>query len=402
MKMKIFLTVSAIIIVLVSDAQGTWNQKNDFGGTERELAVGFSIGTKGYIGTGTNANGVYYNDFWEWDQTTGTWTQMADFGGAARSAATGFSIGSKGYIGSGTGASNYKDFWEWDQGNNVWSQKSDIGGSIMGHGAVGFSIGNKGYIGTGFKSSSPYITMEFWEWDQANDTWTQKADFGGGNRQYAVGFSIGTKGYIGTGYNGISYTQDFWEWDQTSDTWSAKTSFPGTGRASAVGFSIGNKGYLGNGNNGFNLQDFWEWDQTNDSWSQKSNVGGLVKGAGAVGFSIGGKGYVGTGGSEFTSSSINTKDFWEFDPSVITSLNKKENESFVLVHPNPSSGNFILEVPLGQKTSIKISNAIGKIIYSAEINSNRYEIDLSKEKKGTYFIHLSNQNEIINKKIIIQ
>ena len=34
---------------------------------------------------------------------------------------------------------------------------------------------------------------------RAQDTWTQKADFGGAARDGAHGFSIGSKGYIGTG-----------------------------------------------------------------------------------------------------------------------------------------------------------------------------------------------------------
>ena len=29
-----------------------WTQKADFGGTARDCAAGFSIGSKGYIGTG--------------------------------------------------------------------------------------------------------------------------------------------------------------------------------------------------------------------------------------------------------------------------------------------------------------------------------------------------------------
>ena len=40
---------------------------------------------------------------------------------------------------------------------------------------------------------------DFWEYDPATNTWTQKADFGGTTRSVAVGFSIGSKGYIGTG-----------------------------------------------------------------------------------------------------------------------------------------------------------------------------------------------------------
>ena len=38
------------------------------------------------------------------------WVQKADFGGVARFTAVGFSIGSKGYVGTG---SLQKDFWEY-------------------------------------------------------------------------------------------------------------------------------------------------------------------------------------------------------------------------------------------------------------------------------------------------
>ena len=46
--------------------------------------------------------------------------------------------------------------------------------------AVAFSIGSKAYIGTGQDDSSYY--KDFWEYDPATDTWTQKADFGGDRR----------------------------------------------------------------------------------------------------------------------------------------------------------------------------------------------------------------------------
>ena len=41
----------------------TWAQKPDFGGTERYGAVGFSIESAGYIGTGVS-RGYYIKDFW--------------------------------------------------------------------------------------------------------------------------------------------------------------------------------------------------------------------------------------------------------------------------------------------------------------------------------------------------
>jgi len=90
-------------------------RKADFGGTARYYATGFSIGAKGYIGTGAEGGGgPYTKDFWEYDPTTNTWTRKADFGGTARYGAGGFSIGTKGYLGTGADVNNpvKKDFWD--------------------------------------------------------------------------------------------------------------------------------------------------------------------------------------------------------------------------------------------------------------------------------------------------
>ena len=49
---KLLLVPLCIALVQCSIAQNTWTQKANFGGTERIGATGFSIGSKGYIGTG--------------------------------------------------------------------------------------------------------------------------------------------------------------------------------------------------------------------------------------------------------------------------------------------------------------------------------------------------------------
>jgi hypothetical protein len=97
---------------------------------------------------------------------------------------------------------------------DTWTQKADFGGAAR-EGAVGFSIGSKGYIGTGLKESSiesPYQhTKDFWEYDPAANTWTQKADFGG--QPLVPWFSIGVIiGRMVYGDLGI-VKEDFWEYD---------------------------------------------------------------------------------------------------------------------------------------------------------------------------------------------
>jgi len=332
MKIKLLLIIGMMVFIITctkdKGATKIWIQKADFGGWKRCNAVGFSIGTKGYIGTGAQFIDIFtssFQDFWEWNQISNVWTQKANFAGMKRFSAVGFSIGSKGYIGTGAedGGNNkyYIDFWEWDQSSNVWTQKADFGG-MKRYKAVGFSIGNKGYIGTGTDTSG-YSTNDFWEWDQSSNVWTKKADFGGTKRNSAVGFSIGTKGYIGTGANSLTNYGDFWEWNQATNIWTQKADFAGTARNNATGFSIGTKGYIGTGrDDSFVIKkDFWEWDEATNIWIQKTNFGGTARN-GAVSFSVGTKGYIGSGVTSRRSGAAGDltwdyfNDFWQFDPNI--------------------------------------------------------------------------------------
>ncbi|MBN1226336.1 MAG: hypothetical protein JXA79_05045, partial [Deltaproteobacteria bacterium] len=116
MMIIVVLICSCIYVNILFAAANTWTQKTDFGGEERSYAVGFSIGDKGYVGTGYGSITQRLDDFWEYDPDANTWTQKADFGGTGRSYATGFSIGDKGYIGMGTVDVEVrtKDFWEYE------------------------------------------------------------------------------------------------------------------------------------------------------------------------------------------------------------------------------------------------------------------------------------------------
>jgi N-acetylneuraminic acid mutarotase len=291
---------------------GTWAQKSDFGGVARWTAAGFSIGDKGYIGTGYNGTGSV-KDFWEYNPAINTWTRKADFGGTARYGAVGLSIDNKGYIGTGVDGAWRNDFWEYDPASDTWTQKSNFGG-VGREVAVGFAIGNMGYVGTGYTIGVGY--KDFWQYDPSTDVWTKKADFGGGNRIAATGFSLNGKGYIGTGE--VPYQQyetDWWEYDPAIDTWSPKSELTGAGRYMAVAFAIVDKGYLGTGitHEGVLLNDFWQYKSESvvpDSWTQVADFGGSARYA-AVGFSIVSKGYIGTG---YDGSYLN--DFWEYDPAA--------------------------------------------------------------------------------------
>lgn len=283
----------------------TWTQKANYGGGITFSGVGFSIGTKGYIGLGDNAMGTQYQSIWEYDPATDAWTQKADFGGGTRGNAFAFTVAGKAYVGTGYNSVAQQDMWEFDPTTNSWTQKSNFPGGIRVR-AVAFSIGAKGYVGTGNDGTS--FKKDFWEYEPATDTWTQKADFAGTARMSATGFSIGSKGYLGTGWGASSNFKDFWEYDVATDTWTQKADAGNTNRYEAVGFSIGSKGYICTGGEWpVYTKDLLEYDPSIDCWIKRADFGGAVR-ALASGFAVGGKGYVGTANFQV--------DLWEYTPAA--------------------------------------------------------------------------------------
>jgi len=220
----------------------------------------------------------------------------------------------------------------------VWAQKTDFGGvnGLARSEAVAFGIlsTGKGYMGTGWNGNTATYYADFWEYDSANNTWTQKANFGstpndldGLKRKSAVAFAIGANGYVGTGFDGTNYFNDFWEYNPASNTWKqlpnvGATAAAATGvaaRADAVGFSIATaitgKGYVGTGFDGTNYyKDFYEFDPATGFWTKKTDFAGTAgtARAEAVGLSIGSKGYVGTG----LNGTTYYQDFYEFNPAT--------------------------------------------------------------------------------------
>lgn len=391
-------TLFLIILFLSLTSFSQWTQKANFGGSFRVDAVGFSLSNKGYIGTGSGFIGgsypqeITYKDFWEYDTTSNSWTQKADFGGTARIQAVAFSIGSKGYIGTGGSTGYTKDFWEYDPISNLWTQKTDFPGAAR-WAAVGFSIGNKGYIGTGADGVNSY--KDFWEYDPVTNTWTQKADFPGTVRSGAIGFSIGSKGYIGLGFSNGYNENDFWEYDPVTNTWTQKADFPTTGRQCAIGFAIGLKGYVGTGFDGSNKNDIWEWDQATNTWSQKYNFGGTARRE-AVAFSINNKGYVGTG-----TDGSDTYDFWEYNPeNDLTFILQNVNDNFFSIFPNPTIDK--IEIVSKPYLFIEIINSQGQVIKKIHTESTKTIIDFSKYSSGIYIIKTIEDKGIVMKKFIKQ
>jgi hypothetical protein len=311
---------------IYAQSPDSWTRKASVGGGDgRTGAVGFSIGSKGYIGLGyvqfgpdPMSPGTNSADFWEYDPASDTWTQKANFAGGARYGAVGFSIGSKGYVGLGA---YQNDFWEYNPATNAWTQKAALG-TVNRSYATGFGLKGKGYAGLGWDSQYNGL-RDWWEYNPVSDSWTQKSNYPGSTEYSPKGFAIGNLGYVNSPVYSSGMTampSDFYQYDPAADKWTKKT---GTySYAGGVGFSIGNRGYVGMGQENQytdGLDSFInEYDPTTDTWTSVASYAGGGR-TSAVAFSIGNKGYIGTGNT-CGRCGASSSGFWEYTPNKETGL----------------------------------------------------------------------------------
>jgi len=264
-------------LTLYADTGNIWRRATDNPGVARIAPVSFTIGSKGYIGTGAWAS--QYSDWWEYDEATETWTQKADVPGGGRSYGVAFSIGTKGYVGLGNGpTAAQSDFYEFDPFANTWTAKANYpGGGTVG--ANSFAIGSLGYVCLG--NSAAGAPQTGWSFDPATDTWTPIANFPGAGRREGMSFSLNNKGYVTCGWlittPGQPDANDCWQYDPATNSWTAQPSLPGYNRRTGSSFTIQDHGYIvcGYDNTPGNIGELWEF--YNGNWTKKTSYPGLAQ-----------------------------------------------------------------------------------------------------------------------------
>ncbi len=333
--------------------------------TALHSAASFAIGSKIYVITGDTTSWFFRGKLipttYEYDTLAQTWSRKAKFPGKLRIGAVSFSIGNKGYIGGG------RNFAKPDSvGTSLYF--ADTANVLISTGPDTWQKTNTTFNYTNANGDS--LLFDFWEYDPALDTWTQKADIPDtsmGGRAYAIGFGLNGKGYVGLGYgnpkididtslgssvtlgpyidsilhvqiapgpppvfaietvfrqvlertvdytytDSLDYLQDFWEYDPSSDTWTQKDSFPGQGRAFASAFALRDKALVGLGLGdsvmGVMYDDFYVYDPIADDWTRTTDFPASNR-FGASSFSLGFLGYI-AGGND----GLPRKDFYEYN-----------------------------------------------------------------------------------------
>lgn len=93
-----------------------------------------------------------------------------------------------------------------------------------------------------------------------------------------------------------------------------------------------------------------------------------------------------------------------YNPALATSIANVDPKSEVTIYPNPSNGNFNVELNLAasQNVTIKVMNVLGSVVSTkslSNISTGIYTIDLSNEATGVYFVEVSSATERSVKKI---
>lgn len=275
-----------------------------FGGIARDGAVAFSIGTKGYVGTGSDAANSYKKDFWEYDPVTNTWTQKADFGGTARTNAIAFAANGSGYIGTGFDGNMKYDFWVYDPALNSWLNNTFYPGFVGRMNAVAFTIAGYVYIGLGYDPTTNTYFQDMHRYDPIGNTWINQTNYPhlGHSMVAFAPYPSGNYGYVGIGKIrnppfGDYLDNSFYQFTPGGPgTWTALTAFPGALRKEAVGFCIGANGYVATGKSesATYYKDVWQYNIASNSWTQMSDLGYLGR-ARAVSFVVNNEAFIGTG-----------------------------------------------------------------------------------------------------------
>jgi len=265
-----------------------------------------------------------------------------------------------------------------DAGENWFLQSSFS--LLMSIPVLYFTDINNGYF-VNYSSNAYKTTDGGLNWsthiiDPTGQTEIHSVHFPSSNIGYAVGikFSIGTAIYKTTDA-GLTWTLQLSE--ETNPLYS-------------VYFTNDNIGYAVGGN-GFNSGTVIKTTDGGNIWSLSTVQSQTFN---SVCFPNNNTGYaVGTNGTIIKYFDISS-DIGNENPLPLN------NSSFI--YPNPTTGKLNITISKSKITDINIYNSIGENIYSFRTLMTNFEIDLSSQPKGIYFVKLDDGKKTYSEKVLIK
>lgn len=83
-------------------------------------------------------------------------------------------------------------------------------------------------------------------------------------------------------------------------------------------------------------------------------------------------------------------------------LNLQAEEEGVKLYPNPSEGQFNIALPEGnERAQVEVFNAMGKLVFSKEINASE-PVNVSSAGKGTYMVNITANGKRTSRQVVIK
>lgn len=293
-----------------------WKKLTDYPGSGLSDATSFTIDNKVYICTGTIPGdySIGSNQLWEYNIKNNTWTRKKDLPSFGRYGAIAFSIGQKGYVGTGhllspdqSGPVN--DFWEYDSLNDSWKQIAVLP-STARQKANAFSFNGKGYVGMGHEMYGYNLFSDWWSYEPETNSWVQLESFPGHRREFAHTFVFNGCLYLFGGTNSRQlFEPDLWKYSFENDTWTfvdyikfnPSAIITGENKCYAVWYF-----YYGD----YKLVRLYEYDVEQNQFDLTYSFPGDYRTYGAVGQILANSLFFGLGYSINTYTYMN--DFWTF------------------------------------------------------------------------------------------
>ena len=400
---KIYLLSLFLFIMLASQAQYSWVNKNPLTAGARCAATAFSSNNLGYlVGGFTQYPGVWVNEVWAYSPSTDSWTQKNSFPYANAGAAS-LSFGDStfvigGYIGSGN-LSNSNHVY--NTASDSWTPKASFPATGIS-GPFQFVINGIGYLGAGERQGANTSTTVY-SYNPTFDSWNQVANYPE-SVEGLVGFAIDSLGYAGLGGDGSNHlSSGFYKYSPTANTWTAIAAFPGELRNSALAFVLNGKAYVGGGwttipNNIsviYDLGDFYEYDPASDTWAPVPGFPGRARQDFSA-FTVNGGAYVIGGYNDNLGGTVSTVN--EFGTcSILTGIlpiSGGNNKAGIEIYPNPSTNDVNVKILTDVTSEMKyeVVSVDGKLIKKGTTRQSNFGFNANNFADGVYILTITDGN----------
>src|ERR1017187_4912418 len=248
------------------------------------------------------------------------------------------------------------------------------------------------------RSSTPpkFDSIHFYNWDTISNAWKFSSratnyTFDANNNNTSEtrqNWNTSTSAWVNS-YK-LSYTYDASNnqtgetdqtWDTTTSTWINSSKYT----------------YTYDANNNQTGETDQTWDTTTSTWINSNKYSYTYDANNNL------TGFINQTWDSSTSAWVNNFKNVYFYTGGTTDINNITTENGnIIIAPNPTTGIFnIQRYPNPKGGIIQINDVLGNSIYSSTLQGGGQTIDLSAEANGVYFISITTNEGIVNKKIVI-